>query len=103
MQVAAGGGHTYTIFMAGEGLVFACGLNDNGQLGFGDTELRLVPTLVLGQLQLLRCNIGDRHALHHSGSLVKFLGATMRVDSWVSGVQGIHTCQRWLQGCRAST
>ena len=34
-----------------DGLVFACGLNNKGQLGVGDTENRLVPTLVTGQLQ----------------------------------------------------
>ena len=49
LQVAAGVAHT--MFVTADGLVFACGLNSNGQLGVGDTERRLVPTLVTGQLQ----------------------------------------------------
>ena len=49
LQVAAGNSHT--MFVTADGLVFACGSNFKGQLGVGDTEDRLVPTLVTGQLQ----------------------------------------------------
>jgi len=49
MQVAAGSSHTMCI--TADGLVFACGHNSDGQLGVGDTERRLVPTLITGQLQ----------------------------------------------------
>ena len=49
MQIAAGDEHT--VFVTGDGLVFACGPNGNGRLGVGDAERRLVPTLVTGQLQ----------------------------------------------------
>ena len=49
LQVAAGNSHT--IFVTADGLVFACGFNDEGQLGVGDTDDRLAPTLVTGQLQ----------------------------------------------------
>ena len=51
MQVAAGCG--YTVFVTADRLVYtyACGLNDEGQLGVGDREDRLVPALVTGQLQ----------------------------------------------------
>ena len=49
VQVAAG--CTHTVFVTGDGLVFAWGHNVDGQLGIGDTENRLVPTLVTGQLQ----------------------------------------------------
>ena len=49
MQVAAG--DEYTVFVTADGLVYACGLNAEGQLGVGDTEDTLVPTLVAGQLQ----------------------------------------------------
>ena len=49
LQVAAGGAHTMPV--AANGLVFACGFNNNGQLGVGDTGRRVVPTLVTGQLQ----------------------------------------------------
>ena len=49
LQVAAGSVHT--MFVTADGMVFACGGNALGQLGVGDTENRLVPTLVTGQLQ----------------------------------------------------
>ena len=49
LQVAAGCIHT--VFVTADGLVFSCGYNYSGQLGVGDTETRLVPTLVTGQLQ----------------------------------------------------
>ena len=49
LQVAAGCGHT--MFVTADGLVFACGSNYCGQLNVGDTERRLVLTLVIGQLQ----------------------------------------------------
>ena len=49
LQVAAGCEHT--MIVTADGSVFAFGLNDQGQLGVGDTENRLVPTLVTGQLQ----------------------------------------------------
>ena len=49
LQVAAGNIHT--MFVAADGLVYACGNNDMEQLGVGNTGRRLVPTLVTGQLQ----------------------------------------------------
>ena len=39
------------MFVTADGLMFACGYNDSGQLGVSDTENRLVPTLVTEQLQ----------------------------------------------------
>ena len=49
LQVAAG--FLHSIFVAADGLVFACGFNYKGQLGVAVTEGRLVPALVAGQLQ----------------------------------------------------
>ena len=49
LQVAAGAMHT--MFVTADGLVFACGHNFEGQLGLGDAETSLMPTLVTEQLQ----------------------------------------------------
>ena len=49
LQVAAG--RIHTMFVTADGLVFACGRNNSGQLGVGNTERRTVPKLVTGQLQ----------------------------------------------------
>ena len=64
MQVAAGDGRN--VFVTGDGLAHACGENDDGLLGVGDTETRLVPTLVTGQLQgkaAVCAATGDSHTL----------------------------------------
>ena len=64
LQVATGGAHT--MFVAADGLVFACGFNSDGHLGVGDTEGSLVPTLVTGQLQgkgAVHAAAGSSHAL----------------------------------------
>ena len=50
LQVAAGGHLTIFVVAAARRLVFECGVNNKGQLSVGDTETRLVPTLVTGQL-----------------------------------------------------
>ena len=52
LQVAAGGLHT--MFVTVDGLVFACGYNGNGELGVGDIEDRLVPTLLRGGCSISR-------------------------------------------------
>merc|ERR1712166_1370852 len=46
LQVAAGTSHT--VCVTDDGAVFAFGINSSGQLGVGDTETRLVPTLLRG-------------------------------------------------------
>ena len=64
MQVAAG--YKHTIFVAADGLVFATGDNSDGQLGVGDTEDRLAPTPITGQLEsrtAVYVAAGDRHTL----------------------------------------
>ena len=48
LQVAAGAFHT--VCVAEDGSVFSFGYNGSGQLGLGDTENRLVPTLLRGEL-----------------------------------------------------
>ena len=101
VQVAPGNGHT--TFVAADGLVFACG-RAMGQLGEGDTEDRLVPTLVTGQLQgktAVYAATGEQHTLCTTadGSLFAWgdnadgqLGAgdreERRMPTLVTGLQG---------------
>merc|ERR1712166_1043600 len=49
VQVAAG--WTHTVCLTADGLVFVCGNGEDSQLGVGDTEVRVVPTLVRGGLE----------------------------------------------------
>ena len=49
VQVAAGTAHTACL--TADGLVFVCGDGKHGRLGVGDTENRVVPTLVRGELE----------------------------------------------------
>jgi len=102
MQVAAGNNHT--IFVTADGLGYACGANRNGQLGVGDTEDRLVPTLITGQLQAktaVYVAAGDDHTvcITEDGSLFSWgcndngqlgVGDTekRRVPTLVTGLQG---------------
>ena len=54
------------MFVTADGLVFATGSSAEGQLGVGDTEERLVPTLITGQLQgrtAVYVATGDNHTL----------------------------------------
>ena len=58
------------MFVTADGLVYACGLNDEGQLGVGDMEQMLVPTLITGQLQgktAVYVAAGDHHTLCITG------------------------------------
>ena len=111
MQVASGGGHS--VFVTADGLVFACGLNDEGQLGVGGTERRLVPTLVTGQLQSKTAAVYVAVGWYHTlcitadGSLFSWggngsgqLGVADKEDrnapTLVTGLQG----KRLMQICR---
>ena len=50
--------------MTEDGSVFAFGYNDSGQLGLGDKQYRLVPTLLRGELEnksVLQVAAGSRH------------------------------------------
>ena len=101
MQVAAGG---HSVFVTEEGLVYACGCNGSGQLGLGDTEHRLVPALVTGQLQgktAVYVAAGDTHTLcitadgslfswggNHSGQLGVADTEGRHVPTLVTGLQG---------------
>ena len=102
LQVAAGNDHT--VFVTKDGLVFACGYNAMEQLGVGDEENRLVPTLVTGQLQgktAVYAAAGHYHTLcitadgslfswgsNHSGQLGVGDTEVRRVPTLVAGLQG---------------
>ena len=49
VQVTAG--FLFSAYLTADGLVFVCGENEAGQLGVGDREGRVVPTLVQGELE----------------------------------------------------
>ena len=69
LQVAAGGGHTMCVTEGGA--VFAFGYNDIGQLGAGDRENRLVPTLLRGELEnksVVQVAAGWSHTVFVTGS-----------------------------------
>ena len=102
MQVAAG--YKHTIFVTADGLVFACGDNDEGQLGVGDTEERLIPTLVTGQLQgktAVYVAAGDNHTLciTADGSLFSWGdNSTGQLGVGDTENRRIPTLVTWLQG-----
>ena len=64
LQVAAGAGHT--MCLAGGGSAFAFGVNEYGQLGLGDTDDRLVPTLLVVEIDhksVVQVAAGARHTM----------------------------------------
>ena len=64
VQVAAGCGHTACL--TADGFVYVCGYGVGGQLGVGDTENRVVPTLARGELEgrkVLQVAAGTAHTL----------------------------------------
>ena len=80
LQVAAGGG---TICVTEDGSVFAFGYNGCGQLGVGDTQNRLVPTLLRVELEnksVLQVANGDGHTMFVTGDGLVFACA-VRVQS----------------------
>jgi len=44
--ISVGASSFHSVFLTNTGKVYTCGLNDNGQLGLGDTTNRNVPTLI---------------------------------------------------------
>jgi E3 ubiquitin-protein ligase HERC2 len=71
LQVAAGNEHT--VFVTADGLVLVCGHGGLGQLGAGDKEDRVVPTLVRGELEgrkVLRVAAGGQSG-HHTMCLTE--------------------------------
>ena len=66
LQVVAAAGAFHTVCVTGDGAVFAFGNNGDGQLGLGDTEDRLVPTLLRGELEnksVMQVAAGSEHSV----------------------------------------
>ena len=64
VQVAAG--YLHTACLTADGLVFVCGNGEDGELGVGDTESRMAPTLVRGELEgreMLQVAAGGFHTV----------------------------------------
>ena len=61
VAVAAGGAHS--LALGGDGVVWAWGLNDAGQVGDGGTVPQLRPTRVAGLAQAVSVAAGTRHSL----------------------------------------
>lgn len=51
-------GANFTAILTGSGDVYVCGDNGKGQLGFGDTKVRLVPAKIAAFHGLPMCTIG---------------------------------------------
>ena len=68
VQVTAGVWRT--AYLTTDGLVFVCGAGRDGRLGVGDTEDRVVPTLVRGELEgrkVLQVDAGNDHTMCVTG------------------------------------
>ena len=64
VQVASDTEHT--AWVTADGLVFVCGAGVDGRLGLGDTEDRVVPTLVREELEgrkVLQVAVGNNHTM----------------------------------------
>ena len=73
LQVAAGGAHT--VCVTDDGSVFAFGFNSSGQLGVGNAENRLVPTLLRGELKnksVVQVAAGESHTMFVTGDGLVF-------------------------------
>lgn len=66
VQMAAGA--SYTLFLNAHGTVFACGVNEVGQLGLGDTERRITPVVVTSLLDHFVVKVRTELALSTLGA-----------------------------------
>ena len=60
---AVSGGGTHSLFLKNNGTVWACGLNDSGELGDGTTTQRLTPVQVSGLTGITAVAAGWNHSL----------------------------------------
>jgi alpha-tubulin suppressor-like RCC1 family protein len=61
VAVAAGSYHSFAL--SRDGTAMACGMNENGQLGLGDTDARDTFTVVAGLRGVVDIDAGDHHSI----------------------------------------
>lgn len=61
--VAVSVGAFFSLFLTSEGRVFACGMNEQGQLGMGDLNGRLFPTPIPALPPIVQISAGFHHSL----------------------------------------
>ena len=93
-----------TVCVTGDGSVFVFGNNYSGQLGVGDTENRLVPTLLSGDLEnklVLQVAAGSRHIMFVTADGLVFACGGKSVGQLGVATQnqaGANTCYRAAAG-----
>src|SRR3990167_1867701 len=67
-------GHYHSLFLDFEGFVWSCGLNEYGQLGLGDYELRTIPQKIqtVTEIQKIACGRDHSILLDSAGQLWAF-------------------------------
>ena len=99
VTVAAGGRHTMAVGV--DGALWAWGEGSSGQLGLGDTNERLVPTLVGAEevfggskVRTIACGYDHTLAVTEAGELWVSPGAEERKVDWASTTGNAGWCRR---------
>ena len=104
-QIAAGVSHTLCVSAGGR--VLAWGNNFGGQLGIGDFENRVVPTLITGLLKtktVVQVAAGCHHTAYLTTDVLIFVSGDVEFGQLgsVLGMQNTEWCQRCLRWCEES-